>query len=471
MANPYAAYPSPLEPVDKAVSSLGQLFLQIPKYAALDANTAKDQAEAQVLGTQNTALQKTADVFRAAMANPQALSAAMPDVMANIAQASKGAGFHNIGDVMRAFVANTPGTTDAQKLNASIGAGNMITDKNAFSQGGQDQIATRDNNLATARGIAEAWSKPMNVGAGSTVVDPRSGKTVATGLPTESTVKGGILSRLPGGQQNAVVMSGVKPKNYVAADGSKGSTLDGVTDANTGEPLVKGTIIAKEEDLGGGADGKAPVGFRWSADGKSLEAIPGGPADMKAQAQFSQDSGAIQSVVSDLDKLAATANELKNHPGLGMITGMAGSIPNRPGSDATAAQALLDTLKSKVGFTTLQNMRNASKSGGAIGQVSDKEEIMLQNNMTPLEKKQSEADLKKSLDGIIKYTEEAKTRLKSAYDLKWSARNGASNGAARGPTPADAAEAQQAIAAGAPAATVSARYKQKFGVDLPQGGQ
>mgnify|MGYP001227067696 CR=1 FL=1 len=112
--------------------------------------------------------------------------------------------------------------------------------------------------------------------------------------------------------------------------------------------------------------GKTPPGYRKTADG-ALEAIPGGPADTKLQGVFNQDTSMLQNSNASFDRLGAVTNELLNHPGLNGITGVRGKVPDVPGTDAANARALLATLKSQIGFGVLQEMRNNSKTGGALG--------------------------------------------------------------------------------------------------------
>lgn len=174
---------------------------------------------------------------------------------------------------------------------------------------------------------------------------------------------------------------------------------------------------AQAENERGQGGGKTPAGYRWNPDG-SLAAIPGGPADQKIQGAFNADTASRVSASSAMDRLAFEAEALKNHAGLGGITGISGAFPNMPGSDSANASAKFDTLKSQIAFSTLQAMRDASKTGGALGAVSEKELIMLQNNLAALDKAQSHEELKKSLDQIIKFTGDSKARIDSAYNLK-----------------------------------------------------
>ena len=174
---------------------------------------------------------------------------------------------------------------------------------------------------------------------------------------------------------------------------------------------------AKEAAVNTQATAKIPQGYRVLPNG-DLEAIPGGPADAKKVGQLNADTQALTGATSGLDRLATAANEALNHPGLKGTYGLRGMVPNVPGSDAADAAALLNTLKSQVGFSVLQDMRNNSKTGGALGAVSDKENAMLQANLAALEKAQSFEQAQKSLKKIVEYSDQAKGRMLDAYNMR-----------------------------------------------------
>lgn len=214
----------------------------------------------------------------------------------------------------------------------------------------------------------------------------------------------------------------------MAADAAAGRAVQmrgqNMTDARSRESIAQG--------------GKPPAGYRQTAEG-NLEAIPGGPADLKQQGAFNQDMAMLNNSGNSMDRLAAAANELKNHPGLPKMTGAMSIVPiiggtaTMPGTDAANAKAQLEALKSQVGFSVLQEMRNNSKTGGALGQVSDKENALLQANLGALDKAQSLEQYQASLQKIIDYTEGAKSRLRGAFNLKHNRDVGAQDKAAPKP--------------------------------------
>jgi hypothetical protein len=123
----------------------------------------------------------------------------------------------------------------------------------------------------------------------------------------------------------------------------------------------------------------------------------------------------LQSTVSNLDRLSSEAKAIMADPALGRITGFFGQFPNSPGSKASDLSARLETLKSQVGFGVLQAMRDASKTGGALGSISDAEGKRLENNLAALDKSQSPEAFKANLQQIVDYVDGTKSRLASAY--------------------------------------------------------
>ena len=65
-----------------------------------------------------------------------------------------------------------------------------------------------------------------------------------------------------------------------------------------------------------------------------------------------------------------------------------------PATDARNLKGLIDTMKANAGFDKLQAMREASPTGGALGQVSERELAFLQNVFGNMETDQSPAQLK-----------------------------------------------------------------------------
>ena len=86
----------------------------------------------------------------------------------------------------------------------------------------------------------------------------------------------------------------------------------------------------------------------------------------------------------------------------GFTTGFAGSLTSGiAGTPAFDLKAKIKTIQAQLGFTQLQQMREASKTGGALGQVSERELDLLisaKNNLNP---KQSKEQLLENLNLIV----------------------------------------------------------------------
>lgn len=68
------------------------------------------------------------------------------------------------------------------------------------------------------------------------------------------------------------------------------------------------------------------------------------------------------------------------------VTGLSGKLMSKiPGTSAYDLVQKLDTLKSNIAFNELQEMRNASKTGGALGQVAVRELELLERTLGSLE--------------------------------------------------------------------------------------
>lgn len=164
-------------------------------------------------------------------------------------------------------------------------------------------------------------------------------------------------------------------------------------------------------------------------------------ANIAKQAKARGVHKSLISTTSQLDRLADAAKELRDDPGLNGIVGVEGHFPDYPGSEAAHARALLETLKSQIGFGVLQNMREMSPTGGALGQVSEKENELLQQNLAALGTNQSEADFKKSLNKVIQYAKDSQNRLRNAYQSTYGNAGGPS---AQNQPPATSADAPRA---------------------------
>ena len=84
-----------------------------------------------------------------------------------------------------------------------------------------------------------------------------------------------------------------------------------------------------------------------------------------------------------------------------LTTGIPGRVrASIPGNRAYNLSKTLDTIKANIGFNELQAMRDASPTGGALGQVAVQELNALQSTLASLDQFQDDKQLAKNLDLI-----------------------------------------------------------------------
>lgn len=138
------------------------------------------------------------------------------------------------------------------------------------------------------------------------------------------------------------------------------------------------------------------------------------------QAELGKAKAGLESSEAALDRMRTVAMRIRNDPALGRITGWMGMVPNSPGGPAANVQAQLETLKSQVAFGVLQAMREASKTGGALGNVSDAEGRRLEANLAALSQAQDMKAFQRAMDDIIRYVDETKPRLRGAFQQDYA---------------------------------------------------
>jgi len=140
----------------------------------------------------------------------------------------------------------------------------------------------------------------------------------------------------------------------------------------------------------------------------------------KREAAYPQATSAISSFETKADSFVKDIEKLRDSPGLAEITGFAaGRIPGIT-ANGRAAQALYDKIVAKGGFQALQDLRDASKTGGALGNVSNQEGKQLTASFAAIDRRQDAKDVRAALDQAIGDIQGSKTRLKEAYDMTYS---------------------------------------------------
>jgi hypothetical protein len=90
-----------------------------------------------------------------------------------------------------------------------------------------------------------------------------------------------------------------------------------------------------------------------------------------------------------------------------------------PGTTARDFASNLDSIKARLGFQALQAMREASPTGGALGNITERENTLLQNQLGSLEIGQSPTQLLENLRKVRQRLIESYGVIRSAYDSEY----------------------------------------------------
>lgn len=104
-----------------------------------------------------------------------------------------------------------------------------------------------------------------------------------------------------------------------------------------------------------------------------------------------------------------------------IATGFVGKLSEGvPGSPAYKLARTMDTIKANIGFDKLQALRNSSPSGGALGQVSNFEEQLLQSVSGSLDQGQDAATVMANLQKMKSYLGANSTQRHAAFEADFS---------------------------------------------------
>lgn len=161
--------------------------------------------------------------------------------------------------------------------------------------------------------------------------------------------------------------------------------------------------------VGGKVSPRAPVnnlppGFEPSPTG-GIQPMKGSEADIKRQEAEAAKQARIANETTRADVILNAIGSVI--PKVDAFTaGFGGSALNKiSGTPARDVAAMIDTIKANIGFEQLQKMREASPTGGALGQVAVKELDFLQASLGNLSTEQSPKQLTKSLGEIKRHYE------------------------------------------------------------------
>ena len=132
-------------------------------------------------------------------------------------------------------------------------------------------------------------------------------------------------------------------------------------------------------------------------------------ADIAQQKQDLKDAAALEQQTKAAEMAFGRANIVldKAQQAFNMVNGRTAgplgvAMQSVPGTDAADMAGLIETIKSNLATSELQKIRDASKTGGALGNVSNKDVTLLESAVASLSQKQSPEMLRKNLGEVIR---------------------------------------------------------------------
>ncbi|NIA67912.1 hypothetical protein HBA54_04840 [Pelagibius litoralis] len=232
------------------------------------------------------------------------------------------------------------------------------------------------NNMVVqaARFAMQMENKPMSVAPGSSLVDPLTGQPIFTApnkprqskLLTPEELAQQIDLKQAGRNINTVTFGGAKDPVYGVAP------KDHVWARNP-----DGSVLLEENSQGYRTPVAVPIAGGPAAR-KIEDAEQAGAAGDKQKAIYAD------VVTQDIDRIIDLV-ENSRFP----VSGAGSYLSVIRGTGASDTALLLDGVKANIGFDRLQQMRDASPTGGALGQVSEFENRLLQATIGSLDQAQT----------------------------------------------------------------------------------
>jgi hypothetical protein len=156
----------------------------------------------------------------------------------------------------------------------------------------------------------------------------------------------------------------------------------------------------------------------------------------KREAALPQAKSSVTSFETKTDQFIKELMALRDDPGLNQITGpIYGRTPS-VSREGSRAQALYNKIFAKGGFQGLQDLREASKTGGALGNVSNEEGRRLEASVVGgLDRTQNIEDVKAGINDLIDSLNVSKTRVRNTFDETYQYKSGRGPAAPAAPDP------------------------------------
>ncbi len=278
-----------------------------------------------------------------------------------------------------------------------------------------DQLAQGDADIQTQ--IAQMQQQAQQ--------DIEAKKYAQADAEYQSKLKALVASGIPP-EQATLVAKGIAKYNDFKEEKQKPTTLM----QNLSNPETRAYLEAGQNKSGitinnnpdGSPEiqtGKIPDGFALTRDpqtGKpTLQRIEGSEQLEEKESSIKTQQRKIEGLFADFNNIDDVLDKTIGQVGYN-TAGIGGQImSNFGGTEATDLQENLKTVQADAAFSSLQQMRDNSKTGGALGQVSERELGLLSSAKAALNQSQSPEQLRENLQRYKKVRAQAMQRVAEAY--------------------------------------------------------
>lgn len=198
-----------------------------------------------------------------------------------------------------------------------------------------------------------------------------------------------------------------------------------VTPANPSVQIIGGVPTVVQPSRSGAAPTQQPLSS-LDAETGAKAAIAGAEAGAKTTATAEAEKAAtapqraerVRQITASIGSTMESVDKALDNIDWS-TSGLIGSIAKAvPGTDAYDLGQTLLTVKANLGFDRLQMMREASPTGGALGQVAVQELNALQASVASLDQAQSGDQLKANLQKITKHYNAWKAAVEKAQSVE-----------------------------------------------------
>ena len=247
----------------------------------------------------------------------------------------------------------------------------------------------KPNELIARLDAIKKANAPISVNKDARLLDPNTHKVIVDSAPTPVDYNKPFL---PDGTPNKAY------QDYSMANRRAGaSSMNNYGTSFTPAIDAKGNAVFLQPSKAGGAP-NAVSGYY--------------PTEMANKITAAQN--ASNQKTASLDNLDKAITDLKNAPGLSDAVGLSGVFPAIPGTEKADAIAQIENLGSRAAIETINEMRAQSKSGGAVGQVSEAEWPKLEAGLANLNRKQSYNQYVKALNKFQAQVRQSKSLIDKA---------------------------------------------------------